>query len=56
MDKLFEIRIRHYESGDVCIIKYYIPIDVDGRMNMSQLTVELGTDYQIMSIKPLRNN
>ena len=54
MDKLFEIRAMHYESGDIFTLRYYIPVGSDGRINISHVTAELSTDYQILTIKPVK--
>lgn len=56
MDRLIEVRVMHYESGDMFTLQYYIPIGSDGRMNMSRVTAELSTDYQILSIRLVREN
>ena len=54
MDKLYEIRAMHYESGDIITTRYYIPVGTDGRLNLSRVTAELSTNYQILTMKPIK--
>jgi hypothetical protein len=54
MDKLFEIRAINYRSGEIITNSYYIRVGRDGKMDMSRVTAELSTQYQILSIKPIK--